>query len=370
MPYPYTYFNPGNKEKIALGAGSVIAALLGAATGDNAGDAAVRGVASGLSGFGQGYNTYQNYMNDAWQRNMADQKYGQQIREYEEVDKPYKQAQINNISKYGTMGEPPRSVQEYEYGKNLPESDRAKFDEYATGITSTILAARAAAGDKNAQLALEKLPQSNVIYNTDTGVKRISKVGGGIEDTGLTQKPEISNEAVKEIGTTKTILDIGSDLNNLANRVAMGPISGKLETLKGNWFNGLSSEEQLEFNAGNQQLFNILGELRSGKVITENEYNRLLGELPHVNLPFNTYKNRLSRFNRIMNKSLSNRLSTYNEANYNVSGFGNKQPESAPSPLEQPIKQSASRTITKEGIEQSTGKKVIQYSDGSIEYAQ
>lgn len=99
-PYPYTYFNPTGKEQAALGIGSLLAGLLGAASGRNGGDAAVRGLAGLTGGYGAGYQNYQNMMGDAFQRDLYDKKYNQDVREYEETDKPLKRAQIEHYKNY------------------------------------------------------------------------------------------------------------------------------------------------------------------------------------------------------------------------------------------------------------------------------
>ena len=94
MPYPYdySYFKPTGKEQAAMGIGSLLAGLLSAAQPRQPGEASpvLKGIQGAVAGYGGGYKTYQDMMNEAYGRNLADRKFGQQVKEYEETDKPYK----------------------------------------------------------------------------------------------------------------------------------------------------------------------------------------------------------------------------------------------------------------------------------------
>lgn len=331
MPYPYGYFKPTGKEQGAMAIGSLLAGLLAAGQPRQQGEAspALKGIAGATAGYGSGYKAYQDMMQDAWQRDLYDKKHGLEERQYEETEKPESKAKMDMYNKFGFFGTPPGSIIEDQYSQGLTPERKQEFNRYAAPITVPMLAEMSAKGDKQAQAALAQVnvPQ---LFNSDQGVKLVNRRTDEIKDTGLTQKPEISDTAIEKFGSINTLQQSVNDLSLLADKVSMGPLAGRLEQAKGNWFNNLSSDEQLEFNTINQQIFNTLGELRSGKVLTENEMSRLLAELPNQNLPYKTYKVRLKMLNKYLDRTLENKLKTYEQGNYNVEGI--KQQKTTVSP--------------------------------------
>lgn len=115
MPYPYSYFKPTGKEQAAMAIGSLLAGALAAAQPRQEGEAspALKGITGAVAGYGSGYKTYQDMMGDAWQRDLHDKKFGQdvnqfdqqmglgrdkfneEIRQYKESELPYKQSLTN-----------------------------------------------------------------------------------------------------------------------------------------------------------------------------------------------------------------------------------------------------------------------------------
>ena len=333
---PKSYID--KNDKIGLLIGSILAGGMGAASGQGGGDSALRGVAGAAAGFGGGANqledTYSKMIDEKMKRDQQDyeqnmgnevfglnkEKFGQQKKQYEESELPESRARMESYNKFGYLGSPPNSIIEDEYSQRLSPERRQDFDKYAAPVSVPILAERAARGDKIANEALShvNVPQ---LYNSDQGVKLINRRTEQVKDTGLTQKPEISDTAIEKFGTINTLQQSVNDLSLLSEKVSMGPAAGRLEQAKGNWFNNLSSDEQLEFNTINQQIFNVIGELRGGKVLTENEMARLLAELPNQNLPYKTYKVRLKMLNRYLDRTLENKMKTYEQGNYNVEGI-------------------------------------------------
>jgi hypothetical protein len=101
--------------------------LLGAASGRNGGDAAVRGLAGLTGGYGVGYQNYQDMMNTAFQRDMGEKKYNQGIREYEELDKPYREAMTGYYDKLANSTASPEDIQ-YEKEKRRVELSGKRLD--------------------------------------------------------------------------------------------------------------------------------------------------------------------------------------------------------------------------------------------------
>lgn len=345
MPVPYdwsktpkTYLD--KNDKIGLLIGTILAGGMGAASGQGGGDSALRGVAGAAAGFGGGANqledNYSRMIKDAMDRQQQDynqqmltDKFGFEKQQYEETELPESKAQVDSYNKFGFFGTPPGSIIEDQYSQGLTPDRRQEFDKYAAPVSVPILAERAARGDKTARDALAQVnvPQ---LFNSDQGVKLVNRRTEDIKDTGLTQKPELSDTTIEKLGSLNTLQQSVNDLSMLSEKVSMGPAAGRLEQAKGNWFNNLSSENQLEFNTINQQIFNVLGELRGGKVLTENEMARLLAELPNQNLPYRTYKVRLKILSRYLDRTLENKMKTYEQGNYNVEGI--KQQKTTISP--------------------------------------
>ena len=113
MPYPYGYFKPTGKEQLGMLGGSALVGLLSALQPRQPGDASpiLKGIEGATAGYGGGYKAYQDMMGDAWGRNLNEQKFGQDVnqfdqqmglnrekfgeekRQYEESEKPTRQAQ-------------------------------------------------------------------------------------------------------------------------------------------------------------------------------------------------------------------------------------------------------------------------------------
>ena len=125
-PYGYSYFKPTGKEQGAMAIGSLLAGLLAAGQPRQQGEAspALKGITGAVGGYGSGYKAYQDMMGDAFTRDLYDRKFGQDTnqfdqqmglnkekfgeekRQYEETDKPYKQAvtKFYNERPSGAMG--------------------------------------------------------------------------------------------------------------------------------------------------------------------------------------------------------------------------------------------------------------------------
>ncbi len=233
MPYPYTYFNPNKKEQIALGAGSLISALLGAASGQNGGDAAVRGLAGLTGGYGAGYQNYQDMMNTAFQRDMGERKYNQGIREYEELDKPYREAMTGYYDKLANSTASPEDIQ-YEKEKRRVELSGKRLDNRG----------------KSRELRLGKSP----LVSVNTGAFETEEQKGmgrvAVENYGNLQK---------DAASARNELDIYDDLESLMSKTN----TGVLEPLKTSIVSysqslGIPVSEKWEANQAIQAISNKL----------------------------------------------------------------------------------------------------------------
>lgn len=208
MPYPYSYFNPNKKELAALGAGSLVAALLGAASGDNASDALVRGVASGTAGFGTGYNQYQNYMNDAWQRDIADKRFGQQVREYEEIDKPYKEAIVGAMANKSNQGGPDYpGYTDYEKTKQQLDINEQRLKNRK--LKKELLS-------NNGEDILKKSQTANIAH----GIRQEMRLNPYVKDfQDVNQKYSVMEKALKESENVKNLIAIDQSLISMFNKM-------------------------------------------------------------------------------------------------------------------------------------------------------
>lgn len=127
MPYNYNdprqyQFKPTKGQHAASGIGALIAAALAASQGQNSGDAIARGVAGAVSGYGGGMSAANQEYQDMFDRTLARDKFAQGQQEYEEVDKPYKQAVTRSYEAMANHRETPKLPKEvavYEYGQSI-----------------------------------------------------------------------------------------------------------------------------------------------------------------------------------------------------------------------------------------------------------
>ena len=156
--------------------------------------------------------------------------------------------------------------------------------------------------------------------------------------------------AEQQFGTLKDSMGL---VRELYNKDYVGPIGGRIGSLQEKT-TGLP-QDQAKFYSALEATKNALIYALSGKQINESEYQRLLKQLPDRNLPVSVFSARMDEFDRVLNSITTERHKA-------MGGYGIPKPK----PL---TKQTTgeTKTITKTGT--YNGKKVIQYSDGSIEYA-
>lgn len=128
-------------------------------------------------------------------------------------------------------------------------------------------------------------------------------------------KPTIPAGDVTKFSDFKTLLDDTKSLVGSYDSSYSGPIQGRIARFKENWTGGLP-EKQLGFNQILESLKNRLIYLRSGAQINENEFKRLMNELPDIKQPDDTIRARLSGFQNLAEELYNNRISGMGAAGY------------------------------------------------------
>jgi hypothetical protein len=168
---------------------------------------------------------------------------------------------------------------------------------------------------------------------------------GGLGKPSGIGKP-MTNEMVtagQQIGTLQETLD---RVKNIYNKNYVGPIAGRLSNIAENTV-GLKPE-QAGFYSDLAQIQNSLIYLMSGKQINEQEYKRLQRQLPDRNLPPSVFESRMTNFEKTLKSIMG-------EREKRLGGYGGSTNQSQ-------------RIVIGTGIEKGTGKRVIRYSDGEVDY--
>lgn len=246
---------------------------------------------------------------------------------------------------------------------------KRKFgSSYLKDPTKTIEADKWLASDEGKQFVRDArddlTPQSITYLQTDEGyVPAVTKgigIGTTKAPTGL-GKPTPPGAAEKiggiegmlnDIKSVKSLYKFGTK-EEQANWV--GPVSGRWGTIEEK-YTGTATDEQVQFYSYVRDMQDALLRARSGAQINEQEFKRLAGFLPDVNVPAPTFKARLIRFEKELNNVLETKKKALVEG-----GYGSRTPRS-PTTGGNPQK-----TIIKQFISPSTGKTKYIYSDGTEE---
>jgi len=207
-------------------------------------------------------------------------------------------------------------------------------------------------GRKEVQKARDDLTPPAITYlQTGEGFVPAITKGTGIgtvgKPTGL-EKPLPSEQIVSEqqLGTLRDAL---GRVKLTYKPEYVGFISGRLGKI-GEKTIGVD-ERQSRFYSDVAQMRNTLVYLLSGKQINEQEYERLKEQMPVETMPVSTFQARMENFEKTIDSIISNRRKAMG---------GYKKPETT---------KEETKKVIGTGTEKGTGKRVIKYDDGSIEYA-
>jgi len=134
-----------------------------------------------------------------------------------------------------------------------------------------------------------------------------------------------------------------------------GPSIGRYGTIQEK-FLGTATPEQVKFYAYVNDMQDALLRARSGAQINEQEYSRLKGFLPEVNVPWTTFKARLDRFDAELTNTIESKKKALKEGGYGKGAT--VSPTFGGNP---------NKTVIKQFISPSTGKTKYIYSDGTEE---
>ncbi len=122
------------------------------------------------------------------------------------------------------------------------------------------------------------------------------------QESPSTQKESAKLSTLQELSNTIRQSIKPDYLGGVASGISgngMGGLTGALREAT-----GYISDDEAQFRANVQSLKNQLLYLRSGAQINENEYQRLLKELPDLNQPENVFTSRLDAFDKQLNDLL------------------------------------------------------------------
>ena len=143
-----------------------------------------------------------------------------------------------------------------------------------------------------------KTPPSFTVVPTADGLT-VFDAKKGIPKELIGNKP-LTGEMINAqtiLGELKNSLDV---TKKLYKPDYVGPIRGGLIGTAGEATTGLSPEET-DFRTAINQIFNLLGQERGGKVLTANELARLKKELMTTSQPSSTFEGRMRGFERLLN---------------------------------------------------------------------
>lgn len=169
-----------------------------------------------------------------------------------------------------------------------------------------------------------------VLYNYRTSEFKTKDLPGG--KLNPKQQVLLPAEQQSKLAEFDTILSVAENIKNKFDPSYVGPIKGRTGRLQEKYTNQLP-EEQLEFYTDVSALKNELLRLRSGATITDQEYQRLLNEMPNQELTSKTFMVRTERFIRILNQTLENKRREFGEIGYRV-GKSPKETTKQRKPLE------------------------------------
>jgi hypothetical protein len=132
---------------------------------------------------------------------------------------------------------------------------------------------------------------------------------------------------------------------------------------------GITSEKrykEIVFRQLTKQLGDDILRLRSGAQINEQEMERMMGWLPDVNSPDDVFRTRLATLKQTFDEIEATRTKAFGQAGYKAPS----KPSAGEMGKYRKMLDKKLKTITRTGVDKKTGKKVIQYSDGSIEYGE
>lgn len=209
---------------------------------------------------------------------------------------------------------------------------------------------RLATGGSPPSGGMMNIGRERQLVPTNQGFRVFNKRTNSFEDVagaeGLGKPP--TNEMIQSTSQIATLKGSLDRVKELYKPEYVGAFAGRLGGLQ-EATTGLPPE-QASFYADLADIQNTLIYLKSGKQINENEYQRLLKQLPDKNNPESVFNARMTEFERVLNQIISSK-----EAN--MQGYGGQRG----------ISQPTGKKVVRTGVQKSTGKKVIQYDDGTTE---
>lgn len=209
------YGYPNKKDQLGVLIGTLLGAGMGAASGQNTADSLLRGAEAGIFSYGTGLDKAQEYNTGALaQQSIADRllyepeqqamergmydlnqkKYDQSVREYEEVEKPYRQSLVDNL-----------------LAKSSPEDIQYENEKKALDIKNKRLDIRG----KSKELRLGKSP----LVSVNTGAFETEEQKG----MGRVAVGNYENTQ-KDAASARNELDIYNELESLMSQTDTGAL--------------------------------------------------------------------------------------------------------------------------------------------------
>ena len=376
MPYPYGYFKPTGKEQLGMLGGSALVGLLSALQPRQPGDASpiLKGIEGATAGYGGGYKAYQDMMGDAWGRNLNEQKFGQDVnqfdqqmglnrekfgeekRQYEESEKPTRQAQTGwyDAMSRNTDFDNQMAFDKMIQGRLNAEKDnrfntkmnQLEMRKKKNEVVNSRLGKRDSEGRPWYQYTRDlETPEGTMaeVFDARKGTFGLSKpagIGKPKIDPTLPASEASDLGTLKELQGTvgnikKILLD---DKGNLMRGDLLGPIEGRTQEQLSKL---ISNPDFIKLKHNTVQLRQVVYGL-SGKAINENELKWLNEKiLPSIENQDDNYLVNLNEFNDWLGRKSQTQTEAFGKAGYrNMDKF--KEGASAGQP------QSTTQTVPKE----------------------
>jgi len=247
-----------------------------------------------------------------------------------------KTGKVYRVRKTGPVGEVPGVMGKTETEKSIPSAGNAvdlaikrKFgSDYLMNPEKSRQADSWLAtpeGRQYTQQARDDLTPPGITFlQTDQGFVPVTTKGAGIgnvgQPTGLGKA--IPPAAAEKIGGIEGLLNDIESIKILykfgtkeENQHWTGPVSGRYGTIQEKYL-GTATDKQVQFYSYVRDMQDALLRARSGAQINEQEFKRLVGFLPDVNVPAQTFKSRLIRFENELNNVLSTKKKALQEGGY------------------------------------------------------
>lgn len=170
----------------------------------------------------------------------------------------------------------------------------------------------------NADINQSNAQANAVLKNADAHMITALASKGKAHNLTINGKP-LPTKTQEQLGDLFNLMRLTEETKNSFDPKYVGVADSKMYDYFGKYFGDNSKESY--FVSNSQALFNTLAKLRSGSAVTQNEYERLMKELPTRGTGETDFKTKLASFQRQLLDTLKSKVETQYKAGYDVSSF-------------------------------------------------